>query len=77
MAPASAGKRARPKSATPFPFKLLDQRIAERIRGAGIKTCKQWRDLTPFQRDAIWGITRAVRIEVDAIVTAALERKQT
>jgi hypothetical protein len=78
--PRSVSRPRRAKKApiptTPLPLKLLEPRIAERLRGAGIKSCEQWQALTPIARSSIWGITKAARIEVDACVTAALERGQ-
>jgi hypothetical protein len=59
---------------TPFPFRLLEPKLAERLRKAGIKSCEQWQGLTPIARSSIWGITKAARIEIDAVVAAALER---
>jgi hypothetical protein len=63
-------KTPTPTTSTPIPFKLLEEKIAERLRNAGIRSCEQWKELTPMARSSIWGVTRAV----DAIVAAALER---
>jgi hypothetical protein len=63
-----------PIARTPFPYKLLEARIVQRLRAAGVRSCEDWRNQTPLQRNGIWGVSRSVVLELDAICTAALER---
>jgi hypothetical protein len=69
----SAGRRP---FELPVPVDLLPPAIAARLRAAGILNCDAWLTLTPQERCAIWGITRAMALEITALVSATRAVRQ-